>query len=765
MNRTLLLPILAIALGFSAPYCAAETNSNAPQAVQEKALGILSNSELSAYHGWIKYLMARTQLDAERFGEASEQALAAKTRLAEWTARIEADPNVIYTLRGPTEWAYLSEADGSGQPFQVNIPTDYDPQHPFPLSMYAHGYSGNHMEFAQYKPLQGTFELSILGRARGGFYTGLSEVDVLDALAYVREHWNIDPLRIHINGGSMGGWACFRYGSRHPDIWASARPACGFGMALPLSNMVDLPVYSTHSDDDPVVPIIEERGPIYRLKELGGMIISDDTTGYGHAVWDYAEGNARGEEWEKRQTARKAEEVRRIDYTATDGLATGAWWAKIARWGNEQAAARFVTRAQPDNTLYIRAENIAELDLFLANSPIDRNKNLHISVNSGLFFTVSAPLPEKLRLCENGGTWAPCPCKETGERLHTPGGWTQVYDGSPILIVYGTQGNAEENAALKAAAIAASKSPNCSWPVDKGDPSQIDGVSHLQNLYGNLPIMADSELDEADIARCNLVLIGTAEQNAIVKRIADKLPVRMDREEITTDKGNKISAKGSAVALVYKNPEAPQNVILWLASFDSSFYAAGAKLPKLLQNRGLGVDFAVTGADDSRIFAAGSFDSGWNWSASDNTPLCEEIADSRDLGRMIADAYMKATNADFGVSPGRTSLALFPSFALEPVKGVTKLADVALFYYADPVYQLKLSGAELKKLADDSAKSELRVLEFSSNFEANSLDDDALYSIAYISESSDPISDLGCLPQVSEWTGVMANDAILRYGK
>ncbi len=727
----------------------------------QSAQGILARSELSAYHGWIKYLSARTQLDAERFGKDSGEAIAAKARLAEWTAKIEADPDIIMKLRGPQEWAYVSKADDSGQPFQINIPTDYDPALPTPISMYCHGYSGNHMEFAQYSPRTEMFELSILGRARGGFYTGLSEVDVMDVIAYVKEHWNIDPLRFHINGGSMGGWASFRYGSRHPDLFASARPTCGFAMPLPLSNMVDLPVYVTHSDDDPVVAVVEQRGPVLRLRELGGMVVVDETTGLGHAAWDFAEGNARGNEWVIRQVARPAKEVRSIDYTATDGMATGAWWAHISGWGAEQRPARFVARAMPDNSLYIRAENISSLDIDLGKGPFDTASDLFVSVNSGIFLRLPSPLPEKIRLEDKGG-WKVVQPVTAPARQHTPGGWTQVFDGSLILIVYGTKGSSIENAAMKAAAIAASKSPNCSWPIDDAERSGTDKVSHLQNLYGSLPIKADSEVSACDLASSNIVLIGTATQNSLAARLEGGLPASLDNNGIRTSRGESFPAKGTALALVYRNPEAPQNVLLWYASNDAAFYAAGARLPKRLYDRGLGVDFVVAGVTGDAIYAARSFDNDWNWRRAEaESPLLgAEVRDAAASGRLIAEAFREAIGADFGVAPKATSTALFPCHAIGPVPGLTRYADAALFYYADPVYKMSLSGAELRKIAAKGT-----TLAFSPSLDTASLDDEAIYSVAYVGESTNSIVACGVLPQKSEWTGIMAKDAILNAAK
>src|SRR5690606_36208193 len=117
-------------------------------------------------------------------------------QLASWSRRILDDPALLGSLRGVVEWAYLSPVDGSGQPFQLNIPTDYDPARPAPISLYMHGMAGNHIEHADFmREKAGSFELSVLGRSRGGRYRALSEADVLHVLEYVQAQWAIDPDR------------------------------------------------------------------------------------------------------------------------------------------------------------------------------------------------------------------------------------------------------------------------------------------------------------------------------------------------------------------------------------------------------------------------------------------------------------------------------------------------------------------------------------------------------------------------------------------
>ncbi len=159
---------------------------------------------------------------------------------------------------------------------------------------------------------------------------------------YAVAHWSIDPDRISLNGGSMGGGGTYRLGSRYPQRWSSGRTTCGYASYVPMGNLLTLPIYATHSADDPTVSVLHDVGPLSRLRDLGGRVIFDETNGYGHAVWDYKEGNARGLAWERFQVRPDSRSVRRIDYTALDGGAVRGWWAEVAEWGPSPRPARFV---------------------------------------------------------------------------------------------------------------------------------------------------------------------------------------------------------------------------------------------------------------------------------------------------------------------------------------------------------------------------------------------------------------------------------------
>ena len=87
----------------------------------------LERPELKDYRGWLKFLRYEAQTAAARHGADSKDAREKMARLKDWMQRIDADPQLLGKLRGVQEWAYESPVDGTGQPFKIMIPTDYDP--------------------------------------------------------------------------------------------------------------------------------------------------------------------------------------------------------------------------------------------------------------------------------------------------------------------------------------------------------------------------------------------------------------------------------------------------------------------------------------------------------------------------------------------------------------------------------------------------------------------------------------------------------------
>ena len=707
LQRIFLLPALASPFACSSPAGVAAGGADAPggsaaadgaspaesTGARSTPEAILERPDLAAYHGWIRYLMFRAEHADARFGKGSEAALHDHEQLASWTRRIMADPALLGSLRGVVEWAYLSPVDGSGQPFKLNIPTDYDPARPAPISLYMHGMAGNHLEHAtDMREKTGAFELSVLGRSRGGRYRALSEADVLSVLEYVQAHWAIDPDRVQLMGGSMGGFGTFWLASRYPQLFASGRPVCGNASEVPLGNLLHFPVYATHSDDDFQVPVLHSRGPLSRLKELGADVTYDETTGYGHAVWNYKEGNERASAWSVEKVRPSSSTLSRLAYTALDGRAMRDYWAEIVEWGPKPEPASFSVDVTAKNQVALRVNNVSRIALRVREAPLDVNAALQLSIG-GSRLTRQAPLPSVVTLARQGNGWvieerAP----ELPFRLHTPGGANLLYDGEPLSIVYGTSGSDDADQALHDAAVLASRSFNASWQSPNGEVGN-DGISHNQNLYGELNIQADVDVTPEEIESRHLVLIGTAAENALVARIADRLPVRYEADEVRFNDGTREPASDTTIGLVSYNPLAPRRLIFWVASNERAGYRADALVPRVLGTIPTGVDFAMSRASQPVLLLGRSFDSRWGWvSREASPPLPPAAADATVWSRLLAESVRRASQADFALA---LALPNGPNAAFSFAPSL-RLSDLTALLYHEPIAVLTLTGAELE---------------------------------------------------------------------
>jgi len=662
------------------------------KSLEDRAESILAAPALSRYHGWIQYLRFLAKTYREREGAESDRALQALFRLAQWTHTVQVNSAALDTLSDVREWAYLSRVDGSGQPFKIAIPTGYDKRKAYPLVVVMHGYGGNHMEYSGgVRSNPDYFELNVLGRARGGGYRDLSEADVLDAVDYVRGEWSIDDHRIHLTGASMGGGGTFQLAVRYPDRWASGRPVCGYGTDLPIVNALHVPLYTTHSQDDPSVPVLASRAPVQKLKEAGGQAVIDETIGLQHAAWNYAAGNLRAEQWMRDQVRPDTREVRRVDYTAVDREACRAYWLGVAEWGNMPGPARFKAVAGRENQLYLNLENVRVLQIQVSQSPFDPGRELKVSVNGKPFVAVNQPLPDTLYVAEEDGAWSVKAAwtDRPAFALRTPGGVHNLYRGEPLLIVYGTGGGDSSRKAMEQAAAAASKGVNPMWVGDEGDIK--DGVANHQLLYGRLRMKPDTAVTESDLGACNLLLIGNADENKVVREMGSGLPVRFEEDIVCSD-GVRIPGKKAVLGLVYRNPLAPVRLIYWVAADNPSAYRAYTFLMQLQNDNPCATDMLVVQDNPPKIVKVRFFDSRWNWT--DPFKNAAKISESditfERVFIRVAEAVRAATGSDFSLQTFQAPPGLHAALL-----GTTQWSDAAALDMTTPLAVFRMTGADI----------------------------------------------------------------------
>ncbi len=640
-----------------------------------------------SYLGWLDYLASLIENELSQ-PELMPSTVDLALQLTEWQWRFENETDPLKHLRGMNEWAYLSSVDGSGQPFMIEVPADYDPNRQYPLTVNLHS-SGNihnvtEKGHAEVFYMEDGFNLRPAGRAQAGGYSALPEADVLDAIAYVRRHWNIDPDRIHVNGGSMGGGGSFWFPSRFPDLFASARSLCGYGLRSPLENMAYVPIYSLHGRDDPIVPVSMSRAAIRLLAQMGYEAVQDEADGFGHHIEKYKEGTDKSREWAYRHV--RPQNIRRVRYTATDELARRAYWVEVVEWGGEGRPATINARLGAGNALYLTLDNVGVARIDLAASPADKNSSMAVVIDGYIEEKLPSPLPDAIFVSQRESAWhvsAEIP-KPPAERLHYPGGAMALFHGEPIMIVWGTQGDDETNKAIFEVAQDARRSCRASWPKDSEVTRRM--------VFGGIPGKADTEVTQADFDRYNLVLIGTAEQNSIVAKLADKLPVKIDANRVNTADGFSWDFKDRAMGLLYYNPAAPKRLVYWVASQSHEFYRPGARL-MTLQSWGMAPpDFMIMHATSRQIVAARRFDSRWRWEAGygDSPLMPDSFCTQQGAAKILSDAICRETVADFAIQRIEGDPQK-PAYSA----GETRKMDVVAGPYSMRIAAMDLTGKEI----------------------------------------------------------------------
>ena len=194
---------------------------------------------------------------------------------------------------------YAFEAAGNIQmEYRVYVPTGYDERTATPLVVALHGAGSDTVYMMEYNNLvvlaesYGFIVATPMGYHPRGWYGArgpgndfnrrredpgpanlgeLSEKDVLNVLAIVREDYNIDDRRIYLIGQSMGGAGTFYLGSKYADIWAALVPMAPAVSGSPdsLEPALHLPVMVVMGDADQIVDVNVTRRWVAKMKELG----------------------------------------------------------------------------------------------------------------------------------------------------------------------------------------------------------------------------------------------------------------------------------------------------------------------------------------------------------------------------------------------------------------------------------------------------------------------------------------------------------------
>ena len=496
--------------------------------------------------------------------------------------RALADGKLEWThKKGKLVRGFVSNVDGSTQPYGLIVPQHYTGTEPVRLDVVLHGSSKPHgmseLRFlnrfdegdssAQTGPNAAFIELHPLGRVEN-CYRWAGETDVFEAIEAVCRNYNIDRNRIVLRGMSMGASGTWHLGLKYPDRFVALGPYCGY---------VD-----THRFSETPIPGFIKVGPLPAHQELGlHMLDSVDYAANAGVVPAIAAIGDKdvffqshvhmGEAFAKeglemvnllshgtghvQDPATHQEQMRRIGEYAEAGLnhlpnslRFVSWtlkynrchWVQLLGLERHCARAEFVARIGEGNALEVSStDNIRR-------------------------FTISRPL---------GGV------RILGQEVPLP-----PHSPSDSLVFSQTQGRWRCEGSLQNTSVSG-KSPGLQGPIDDAFASPflcVRGTGKAWNpevqhwaeaslrrfeyewaryMRGTLPIKDDTAVTASDLKEKHLILFGDPGSNTWIAKTLPSLPLAWTPTELQFG-GSSAASDQHAPVLICPNPLSPDRYLV-----------------------------------------------------------------------------------------------------------------------------------------------------------------------------------------------------------
>jgi dienelactone hydrolase len=467
--------------------------------------------------------------------------------------------------------AWVDEVDGSVQFCRAYLPAGYRSDRRWPLVVQLHGYNPANPEYVRWwavdtrhhaihavdRGADGPVYLEPHGRGNTA-YRGFGEKDVLRAIAEAKKAFAIDEDRVYLTGDSMGGWGTWQVATRNPEVFAAIAPVFGgadyraqlekavLAKLTPAERflqerrsswaqaegLLNLPILVSHGDSDKSVNVEYSRWAVRMLQRWGYDLRYHELPGRGHEDMKVQPGI-----WEWFLQYRRDAHPRHVRVRAADLQSAHAYWLRLTR------AERLMEFLEADaevigpNRLRLDTRNVAAAEL-QPGLLVDATKPVEVVWNG-----VSRSLAVADGRLDLGAEDRKASALQKTDRLAGP---FEDAANTPFAVVLGT---ISPDPAMRRA---------CEWKV-KGF------VAFWRDWQKVEPrVFTDTGLADADAARYSLLLVGGPAENAVAKRLADRLPLAVSEGAVVVD-GKAFSARDAGVSLVYPSPVNPDRYVAVLA--------------------------------------------------------------------------------------------------------------------------------------------------------------------------------------------------------
>jgi dienelactone hydrolase len=517
--------------------------------------------------------------------------------------------------------AYQDDIDGSTQFCRAYLPGSYDRSKRWPLVLSLHGYNGANPVYVRWWAVDARHNrlaerhniIFVEPHGRGNTsYLGIGDRDVLRCMQLAKERFSVDDDRVYLTGQSMGGVGTWHVASRHPELFAAIAPVFGgwdYHVALPEQRLAELPpraryllesqssfaqaeallnvpIFVNHGDADPAVDVNHSRYAVRMLQRWGYDIRYREHPGKGHGGLGNDDETI---EWFLQH--KRNPYPRHVRVRAAELKSASAYWVRIEQRADPFAFMIADAEVAGPNAIRLDTKNVLAVTLTPASPLVDPAKPLRISWNGAATQVVSLKDGRATLYAEG---YAPASLRKTPSAA----GPLADVQSTPFAVVVGT---ASEDAMMREL---------CKRNADIL-AKQWQSWQHVP-----LRLYKDTEISDAELSKYSLILIGGSDANAVTRKLAGSLRLRVSGDEITID-GRSFKAPDAAVAIVQPNPLNPERYVLVAAASSSEgMYFLNPLNEELGRYDFYIVDGAVANArrgrpaDKVRI-AAGLFNQDW----------------------------------------------------------------------------------------------------------------------------------------------------------
>jgi hypothetical protein len=534
---------------------------------------------------------------------------------------------------------YQSFIDGSVQPYGLVVPKDYKrgDDRKYRLDLWFHGRGETLSELAfidqrrksvgQIQPAN-TIVLHPYGRyCNANKFAG--EIDALEAIAHVKQSYDIDEDRISVRGFSMGGAAAWHFAVHYADQWFAANPGAGFSETPDFLkvfqnetlkptwwekklwhmydctdwavNLRQLPTVAYSGENDKQKQAADIMAKAFEREGMTLMHIIGPKTGHSIHKDSAVEIERLMAQHAEKGRHRVPREIHFVTYTLRyDRM----HWLQVDELEEHWEEARVVAKLdEKTSVITLTTKNVTGLTLMFDPGlcPFDAGRPVTVTIDgTAIDIGKPAPGPSIFRgLHHDGKTWRINSRPSDGvvrKRRLLQGPIDDAFMYS-FLFVRPT-----------------SKARN--ELVEKWTTSEMERAiaQWRQQFRGDARVKNDTDVTEADMRDTNVVLWGDPQSNAVLKKMADKLPIKWGVDVIPLGEVSHAS-KDHALILIAPNPLAHGNRYVVLNSgftYREYAYLNNARQVPMLPDWAV-VDLKTppNSVWPGKIVSAGFFDEQW----------------------------------------------------------------------------------------------------------------------------------------------------------